>query len=168
MLLDEATSAVDTETEQRIQEALGRLCEGRTTFIVAYVPLAKYGRIMLTHPRHRLSTIMNADRIMVITGGELVEEGSHEELIRANGKYAELWSRQIFAKPQDDEPTADKQAAKDRLVNDLPAEVTQLELAKVKKKQKVTDASDADDSSGSEDSEDSTVTLIGREHKKEV
>ncbi|KAK1755178.1 hypothetical protein QBC47DRAFT_301773 [Echria macrotheca] len=190
VLLDEATSAVDTETEQRIQDALKQLCEGRTTFIVA----------------HRLSTIMNADRIMVVTGGELVEEGSHEELIRANGKYAELWSRQIFVKPQDGSSSSsaaaednnnnnnkNKPANKDEeeegghgLVNDLPTEVAELELAKVKvnKKQQqqqqqqeeeattATDAGagsdDSDDStSSSGDSEDSTDTLVTPGNKKE-
>ncbi|KAK4240854.1 hypothetical protein C8A03DRAFT_12866 [Achaetomium macrosporum] len=121
VLLDEATSAVDTETEQKIQEALRTLCEGRTTFIVA----------------HRLSTIMNADRIIVVTGGEIVEQGSHEDLIRADGKYAELWSKQIFVKPKDKEPREDnKPAAKGRkapnILNDLSAEATSSELAKVK------------------------------------
>ncbi|KAH6853377.1 hypothetical protein B0I37DRAFT_5154 [Chaetomium sp. MPI-CAGE-AT-0009] len=122
VLLDEATSAVDTETEQKIQDALRTLCEGRTTFIVA----------------HRLSTIMNADRIIVVTGGEIVEQGSHEDLIRADGKYAELWSKQIFVKPKDKEPGEDKQkpVTKGRkapnIVNDLTAEATSSELAKVK------------------------------------
>ncbi|KXX82234.1 Heavy metal tolerance protein [Madurella mycetomatis] len=119
VLLDEATSAVDTETEQKIQEALRTLCENRTTFIVA----------------HRLSTIMNADRIIVVTGGELVEQGNHEDLIRANGKYAELWSKQIFVKPKDTEPPEDKPVAKGRktpnIVNDLSPEATSSELAKV-------------------------------------
>ncbi|KAL2257710.1 hypothetical protein VTK26DRAFT_9274 [Humicola hyalothermophila] len=120
VLLDEATSAVDTETEQKIQEALRTLCQGRTTFIVA----------------HRLSTIMNADRIVVVTGGEIVEQGTHEDLIRANGKYAELWSKQIFVKPKDDWPVEGKSATKGRkpvtLVNDLTPEATGSELAKVK------------------------------------
>ncbi|KAK4105630.1 hypothetical protein N658DRAFT_416824 [Parathielavia hyrcaniae] len=121
VLLDEATSSVDTETEQKIQEALQVLCEGRTTFIVA----------------HRLSTIMNADRIIVVTGGEIVEQGSHDDLIRADGKYAELWSKQIFVKPKEDkEPREDKAASKGRkgpnIVNDLSAEATSSELAKVK------------------------------------
>ncbi|KAH8889924.1 hypothetical protein GQ53DRAFT_868247 [Thozetella sp. PMI_491] len=84
VLLDEATSAVDTETEQKIQEALTRLCYHRTTFIVA----------------HRLSTIMNADLIVVISGGEVIEEGNHASLIRAGGKYADLWSKQAFTTPK--------------------------------------------------------------------
>lgn len=116
---------------------------------------------------------MNADRIMVITGGELVEEGSHEELIGANGKYAELWSRQIFVKTKDTNSKEDKPATKDRkvvdFVNDLPSEVAEVELAKVK----ATTGSSADDpasgeSSGSEDSEDSTDTLVTPGHRKEV
>lgn len=78
-LLQEATSAVDTETESKIQSALRRLCKNRTTFIVA----------------HRLSTIVNADRIMVVNNGEIIEQGTHEDLIAAEGKYAELWSKQV-------------------------------------------------------------------------
>ena len=79
VLLDEATSAIDTETEFKIQQALRRLCKNRTTFIVA----------------HRLSTIVNADRIVVVGNGEIVEQGNHEELIAAGGKYADLWSKQV-------------------------------------------------------------------------
>ncbi|KAI0872690.1 hypothetical protein GGS24DRAFT_491276 [Hypoxylon argillaceum] len=85
VLLDEATSAVDTDTEQKIQEGLRALCENRTTFIVA----------------HRLSTVMNADIIFVVANGQVVEQGGHEELIAKNGKYAELWSKQIFVKPKE-------------------------------------------------------------------
>ncbi|KAK8082896.1 Heavy metal tolerance protein [Apiospora saccharicola] len=85
VLLDEATSSVDTETEQKIQGGLHALCEGRTTFIVA----------------HRLSTVMNADTIFVVSDGEIAEQGSHDELLKRKGKYAELWSKQIFAKPKE-------------------------------------------------------------------
>ncbi|KAK3394487.1 hypothetical protein B0H63DRAFT_47383 [Podospora didyma] len=134
VLLDEATSAVDTETEQKIQEALRTLCDGRTTFIVA----------------HRLSTIMNADRIVVIMGGELVEQGSHEELIVAKGKYAELWSKQIFVKPKDkdgvegDKTTATKEGQKaPTIVNDLSPEVTSSELAKVNSSEVLNTLSDS-------------------------
>ncbi|KAK6062524.1 heavy metal tolerance protein [Seiridium cupressi] len=85
VLLDEATSSVDTETEQKIQEGLRVLCEARTTFIVA----------------HRLSTVMNADIIFVVSEGEIVEQGAHEELLDKKGKYSELWSKQIFVKPKE-------------------------------------------------------------------
>ncbi|KAI6546553.1 hypothetical protein MCOR05_000584 [Pyricularia oryzae] len=91
VLLDEATSSVDTETEQKIQDAFGSLCAGRTTFIVA----------------HRLSTVMNAHIIMVVSGGEIIEHGCHDTLIAKRGKYSELWSKQFFAKPRS------------RLANDL-------------------------------------------------
>ncbi|KAL1876429.1 hypothetical protein VTK73DRAFT_9295 [Phialemonium thermophilum] len=97
VLLDEATSAVDTETEQKIQEALHILCEGRTTFIVA----------------HRLSTIMNADTIIVLSDGKVAEQGPHDVLIRANGKYANLWFKQFLPKGKTGE-TADNQGIRGR------------------------------------------------------
>jgi len=79
LILDEATSALDTESEALIQQALARLMRGRTTFIVA----------------HRLSTIRNADKIVVMKKGTIVEIGTHEELMRLNGAYASLQSGQI-------------------------------------------------------------------------
>ena len=78
MLLDEATSSVDTETEALIQQALEKLTQGRTTFIVA----------------HRLSTVMNADLMLVIKDGGIVERGAPKELLKAKGKYYDLWSKQ--------------------------------------------------------------------------
>ncbi|KAK1959787.1 ABC transporter [Colletotrichum sublineola] len=95
VLLDEATSSVDTDTEQKIQQSFMQLCKGRTTFIVA----------------HRLSTIMNADRIVVIEDGEVVEQGNHTELITANGRYADLWSKQTFIKPKDEGSADAKKSA---------------------------------------------------------
>lgn len=81
LILDEATSSVDTRTERLIQEAMGRLMEGRTSFVIA----------------HRLSTILDADRILVINHGEIIEQGTHEELIAQNGFYAELYNSQFVA-----------------------------------------------------------------------
>ncbi|HHU22442.1 MAG TPA: ABC transporter ATP-binding protein [Clostridiales bacterium] len=83
LILDEATSALDTATEMMIQQALDELCKGRTTIVVA----------------HRLSTIRNADRIAVISGGEIIEEGNHEELMQARSMYAKLYSQQFRDMP---------------------------------------------------------------------
>ncbi|KAL0764174.1 hypothetical protein CaCOL14_013227 [Colletotrichum acutatum] len=94
VLLDEATSSVDTDTEQKIQQSFMQLCKGRTTFIVA----------------HRLSTIMNADRIVVIEDGEVVEQGNHADLVTAKGRYADLWSKQTFLKPKDDDSATRKKS----------------------------------------------------------
>ncbi|KAI5788411.1 hypothetical protein EDC01DRAFT_631350 [Geopyxis carbonaria] len=79
ILLDEATSMVDMETERQIQSALQRLSKGRTVIVVA----------------HRLSTIMNADLILVIGDGTVVEKGNHQELMAKKGKYSKLWSKQL-------------------------------------------------------------------------
>lgn len=76
LILDEATSSVDTQTEQIIQKALDRLLEGRTSFVIA----------------HRLSTVTNADRILVVHDGHIVEEGKHQELLERGGMYHQLYS----------------------------------------------------------------------------
>ena len=78
-IMDEATSSVDTETERLIQDGVERIRKGRTCFMIA----------------HRLSTIRSADRILVIDGGRIVEQGSHHELILARGRYYELYSNQF-------------------------------------------------------------------------
>ena len=79
LILDEATSSIDTRTELKIQDAFARLMQGRTSFIVA----------------HRLSTIQNADKILVMKDGNIVEQGSHTELIEKNGFYAKLYNSQF-------------------------------------------------------------------------
>jgi len=79
LILDEATSNVDTQTERRIQEAMRRLMAGRTAFVIA----------------HRLSTIENADNILVVRDGNIVEQGTHEHLMRQQGFYAQLYAAQF-------------------------------------------------------------------------
>ena len=79
LVLDEATSSIDTETEQMIQYAINKLLEGRTSFIIA----------------HRLSTIRSADRILVIKDGQMIEEGNHRELMKQGGYYYRLYTNQF-------------------------------------------------------------------------
>ena len=79
LILDEATSSIDTRTELLIQRALDTLTEGRTSFVIA----------------HRLSTIRDADIIFVMRDGDIVETGSHEELLAEGGFYAELYNSQF-------------------------------------------------------------------------
>ena len=79
LILDEATSSVDTRTEERIQKAMDNLMKGRTSFVIA----------------HRLSTIKNADVILVMKDGDIIEQGNHEELLAMNGFYANLYNSQF-------------------------------------------------------------------------
>lgn len=81
LVLDEATSALDSESEKLVQDALATLMEGRTCIVVA----------------HRLSTVANLDRIVVLDGGKIVEDGPHDELVARGGEYAHLWNRQTGA-----------------------------------------------------------------------
>ncbi len=84
ILLDEATAALDSESERHVQEAIGELCKGRTTLIIA----------------HRLSTIMHADCILVVEGGVVVESGPHEELLCKGGRYASFYRLQLKGQGQ--------------------------------------------------------------------
>ena len=79
LILDEATSSIDTRTELKIQEAFARLMHGRTSFIVA----------------HRLSTIREADTILVMKDGRIIEKGNHNELLKKGGFYSTLWNSQF-------------------------------------------------------------------------
>ena len=85
LVLDEATSSVDPETERTIQASLRKLQAGRTSLVIA----------------HRLSTILDADRILVIRQGEIVERGTHDELIEKDGLYADLYRRQFYIPPEE-------------------------------------------------------------------
>jgi ATP-binding cassette subfamily B protein len=84
IIFDEATSDVDTETEDLIQESLERLVEERTAFVIA----------------HRLSTIQHADEIVVLDDGRIVERGEHADLVSRDGAYADLWNGQVDADPR--------------------------------------------------------------------
>jgi len=79
LILDEATSALDSATEKLVQSAITKMQKGRTTIIIA----------------HRLSTIQNADRIIVLKEGQIIEQGSHKELIKVSGEYAKLNQQQF-------------------------------------------------------------------------
>ncbi|MBM6804328.1 ATP-binding cassette domain-containing protein, partial [Mediterraneibacter glycyrrhizinilyticus] len=84
LILDEATSSVDTRTEVLIQKAMDSLMKGRTSFIIA----------------HRLSTIRDADLILVMKDGDIVEQGTHEDLLAQNGFYADLYNSQFESTDQ--------------------------------------------------------------------
>ena len=114
LILDEATSSLDSESEAAIQDGLRTLRRGRTTFVIA----------------HRLSTIRSADQILVIEGGEIVERGTHAELLARRGRYRQLHDKQyrfeqdLFINPGEDFspepevpkiPTATRLTAPDRL-----------------------------------------------------
>jgi len=102
LVLDEATSALDTATEREIQGALEAMSRGRTTIVIA----------------HRLSTVINADEILVLDKGLVVERGNHETLLAQNGAYAALWRRQQRDEPEDVSPDPDE----DALLADLEQE----------------------------------------------
>ena len=90
ILLDEATAALDSESERYVQEAISELCKGRTTLVIA----------------HRLSTIMHADRILVVDGGVIAEAGRHDELMRKGGRYASFYRLQLQSQAPAFEPVA--------------------------------------------------------------
>ena len=79
LILDEATSSIDTRTERLIEKGMDKLMEGRTVFVIA----------------HRLSTVRNSDAIMVLENGEIIERGSHDDLIAKQGKYYQLYTGQF-------------------------------------------------------------------------
>ena len=101
LILDEATSSLDSESEALIQEGLNRLRKGRTTFVIA----------------HRLSTIRSADQILVVESGEILERGTHDELITLNGRYKQLYDKQykfeqnLFVNPGEEIKTEEKFSA---------------------------------------------------------
>ena len=109
LILDEATSSLDSESEAKIQSGLRALLRGRTTFVIA----------------HRLSTIRNADQILVLEGGEIVERGTHSELLAADGRYRQLYDRQYqletdrFINPGEDFTPPEESVAVPGIARDL-------------------------------------------------
>ena len=107
LILDEATSSLDSESEQMIQEGLNTLRKGRTTFVIA----------------HRLSTIRSADKILVIEAGKIVESGTHDELLEINGRYKQLYDKQykfeknLFINPGEDFTPDAPKSEKDRKIS---------------------------------------------------
>jgi len=111
LILDEATSSLDSESEKKIQDSLNALRKGRTTFVIA----------------HRLSTIRSADMILVVEAGEIVERGTHEELILLNGRYRQLYDKQyqfeknLFINPGEDfTPDAPKIDGERKISSNMP------------------------------------------------
>jgi ATP-binding cassette, subfamily B, multidrug efflux pump len=88
LIMDEATASIDTRTEATIQKALKNLLKGRTSFVIA----------------HRLSTIRNADQVLVIDNNQIVERGTHQQLLEKNGLYAELYQRQFYSPVEENQP----------------------------------------------------------------
>jgi ABC-type multidrug transport system fused ATPase/permease subunit len=117
LILDEATSSLDTESEALIQQGLSALMRGRTTFVIA----------------HRLSTIRSANQILVLEGGCIVERGSHEELIARGGRYFELYTRQAglegnrFVNPGEKEPELEDKPPTEKALPGT-AEVSPLQI----------------------------------------
>jgi ATP-binding cassette subfamily B protein len=91
LILDEATSALDSRTEADIQATLEAIERGRTTIVIA----------------HRLSTVVHADRIVVLEAGRVAEQGTHAELLRQGGLYADMWTRQAQEREEGEELAAE-------------------------------------------------------------
>ena len=87
LILDEATSSLDTQSEEQIQQALDRLMKSRTSFVIA----------------HRLSTVLKADLIVVMKEGRIVETGTHEELMEMDGMYADMYNKQFKTKSESED-----------------------------------------------------------------
>jgi subfamily B ATP-binding cassette protein MsbA len=120
LILDEATSSLDSESEQMIQEGLSYLMRGRTTFVIA----------------HRLSTIRRADQILVVEQGRIVERGTHEELYALHGRYRELYDKQhglesnLFLAPGEGDESGSAENASSKQNGDRPALADALRIVR--------------------------------------
>ena len=106
LILDDSTSSVDTQTEKLIQEALDRLMEGRTTFVIA----------------HRLATVRRADLILVMEGGRIVQRGRHAELLAQEGLYREIHDLQLLQRDGHLEAETEEMLEPKEIVEERPSE----------------------------------------------
>lgn len=150
VMLDEATSAVDSSTEQLIQDSFKNLSKDRTTFVIA----------------HRLSTIVEADQILVIDGGKIIEHGTHQQLIGQNGKYRELWLKQTkeHGKTAESSATVTRiHSQEDLLVLDDDQEAEKVkEVLEQTAKEQNTDARDRADMDGCMESREVSKNTKGK------
>lgn len=125
----------------------------------------------LTWNRHRLSTVMNADIIFVVANGQVVEQGNHEELIAKNGKYAELWSKQIFVKPKERKECADDTDASSDTPNEQINGKVDEEMCEASPPEALRSISVVNEAEAEANGSDATVDEAGDTpvtHKKEV
>jgi len=146
LLLDEATSALDAESESLVQDALDKLMKGRTTIIIA----------------HRLTTVRNADKICVLMKGKIVEEGDHKTLLESAGVYANLVSKQLYERDQNE---LEAKIKKEKIAKKGSKKYKKVEKSKGKNKSPESPAQEKK-SEISEGEEGITVNTVTEEEEK--